>query len=102
MPPNTEDGVRAEPQDPLSESVSTQDQDQTASLEYCEAKSNDYYGSEKGLGKSTFLSRENSGGFHAQVVVLNHPLGSPRASHKRPEVAVRPDVWIAQGKKGLA
>jgi hypothetical protein len=40
------------PQDPLSQSVSMQDQDQTSSREYCEAKSNNGHGSEKGLRES--------------------------------------------------
>jgi hypothetical protein len=40
------------PQDPLSQSVSMQDQYQTSSREYCEAKSNNDYESEKSLRKS--------------------------------------------------
>jgi hypothetical protein len=50
-----------------------QDQGQTSSREYCEINSNNDYALDKGVRKPMFLWRENSGGFHAEVVVLNHP-----------------------------
>ena len=52
-----------------------QNQAQTSSREYGEAKSNCDYGSEKGLESLLFLWRENYGAFRAEVVVFNHPPG---------------------------
>src|ERR1700752_4312950 len=63
------------PQNLFSYSVSNRTRAQTASREYGEAKSNCDYGAEKGLENLLFLWRENYGGFRAEVVVFNHPLG---------------------------
>jgi hypothetical protein len=52
-----------------------QNQAQTSSREYGEAKSNCDCRSEKGLESLLFLWRENYGAFRAEVVVFNHPPG---------------------------